>query len=64
MADSYKILYQGGESETVVKKSRFIATLKPVESEEEAAAFLSQMRKKYWDASTTALPLPSEGIMS
>ena len=51
MADSYKILYQGGESETVVKKSRFIATLKPVESEEAAAAFLSQMRKKYWDAS-------------
>ena len=51
MADRFKILYKGGESELVVKKSRFIATLSPVESEEEAAAFLAEMRKKYWDAS-------------
>ena len=51
MADRFKILYKGGESEMVVKKSRFIATLRPVESEEEAAAFLAEMRKKYWDAS-------------
>ncbi|HIR06206.1 MAG TPA: YigZ family protein [Candidatus Copromonas faecavium] len=51
MADRFKILYKGGESELVVKKSRFIATLRPVESEEEAAAFLAEMRKKYWDAS-------------
>jgi len=28
--DSYKILYAGGEHEIVVKKSRFIATTKPV----------------------------------
>lgn len=51
MADSYKILYEGGTAETVVKKSRFIATTKPVESEEEAAAFIAEIRKKYWDAS-------------
>ena len=42
MADRFKILYKGGESELVVKKSRFIATLRPVESEEEAAAFLAE----------------------
>lgn len=51
MADSYKILYGGGEAETEVKKSRFIATTRPVKSEEEAAAFIAEMRKKYWDAS-------------
>ena len=50
MADSYKILYEGGEAEIEVKKSRFIATTKPVKSEEEAVAFIAEMKKKYWDA--------------
>ena len=35
-ADSVKILYKGGTAETEVKKSRFIANLKPVESEDQA----------------------------
>ena len=30
----YKIVYCGGEGEIVEKKSRFIATVKPVDSEE------------------------------
>lgn len=51
MMDAYKILYEGGEGELVVKKSRFIATVRPVESEEEEAAFINEMKKKYWDAS-------------
>ena len=46
----YKILLKGGEGEIVEKKSRFIATLFPVHSEEEAAAFIESMKKKYWDA--------------
>lgn len=50
MADSYKILYEGGEGEIEVKKSRFIATTRPVKSEEEAAAFIAEVKKKYWDA--------------
>ena len=45
-----KILYKGGEGELVEKKSRFIATTRPVESEEEALAFIAEMKKKYWDA--------------
>ena len=48
--DSVKILYKGGTAEIEVKKSRFIANLKPVESEEEAAAFIAEIKKKYWDA--------------
>lgn len=50
MAESYKILYEGGAGEIVEKKSRFIATTRPVHSEEEAVCFIEEMRKKYWDA--------------
>jgi len=32
------------------KKSRFIATVKPVASEEEALEFIAGLKKKYWDA--------------
>lgn len=45
-----KAVYQGGIGEIVEKKSRFIATIHPVDSEEEAAAFILEMKKKYWDA--------------
>lgn len=46
----YKVVYRGGEGEITEKKSRFIATVAPVESEEEAAAFIDSVRKKYYDA--------------
>ena len=45
-----RILIKGGTGEYEEKKSRFIATLKPVTSEEEAAAFIAEIKKKYWDA--------------
>lgn len=47
---AYRVVYRGGEGEIVEKKSRFIATVKPVESEEEAVNFINEMKKKYWDA--------------
>ena len=47
---SYRVLLEGGEGEIVEKKSRFIATVRPVETEEEAIAFIEEMKKKYWDA--------------
>lgn len=47
----YHTVYRGGEGEYTEKKSRFIATIRPVESEEEAAAFIEETKKKYWDAS-------------
>lgn len=46
----YKIVYEGGVGEIVEKKSRFIATVAPVESEEEAATFIESVKKKYYDA--------------
>lgn len=50
MTEQYKIVYEGGEGELVEKKSRFIATVRPVKTEEEANQFVEEMRKKYWDA--------------
>lgn len=49
-ANAYRVVYQGGEGEIIEKKSRFIATVQPVESEEEAVAFINEIKKKYWDA--------------
>lgn len=45
-----KCVYSGGEGEIIEKKSRFIATVRPIASEEEAVAFIAEMKKKYWDA--------------
>lgn len=48
--EEYTLLVTGAEAELVEKKSRFIATVRPVASEEEAAAFVEEMKKKYYDA--------------
>lgn len=50
MTEQYQTVYEGGTGEIVEKKSRFIATVRPVETEEEALAFIEEMKKKYWDA--------------
>ena len=50
MLEEYKTVYEGGQGEIVEKKSRFIATVRPVQTEEEALIFIEEMRKKYWDA--------------
>ena len=50
MTESYRIVYTGGSGEIVEKKSRFIADIRPVSTEEEALAFIEEIRKKYWDA--------------
>lgn len=47
---SEKILYIGGTGEIVEKKSRFIASIEPVKTEEEARAFIASIKKKYSDA--------------
>ncbi len=50
MPSQYKTVYCGKEAEIIEKKSRFIATVKPVKSEEEAIAFIESLKKKYWNA--------------
>ncbi len=46
----YATVRQYGESEIVIKKSRFIGHAKPVESEEEAVAFVEEIKKRHWNA--------------
>ena len=41
---------RAGKARSWKKKSRFIATVRPVQTEEEALAFIEEMKKKYWDA--------------
>ena len=50
MDEAILVVYEGGVGEVVEKKSRFIATVQPVDSEEEALEFIERMKKKYWDA--------------
>ena len=46
----YRTVHTGGQGEIVEKKSRFIATVRPVTTEEEAVNFINEMKKQYWDA--------------
>ena len=46
MLEKYKVVYKGGQDEIVEKKSRFIATVAPVESEEEALAFMGSREEQ------------------
>ena len=54
--ESYRVLYtpdsegQTFTGEIVEKKSRFIANVRKVQSEEEAVAFIEEMKKRYYDA--------------
>ena len=50
MADCYRSVSGEGVGEIEEKRSRFIATVRHIESQEEAAAFVEEMRKAYWDA--------------
>ncbi len=64
--EEYRVLLNGGEGEIVEKKSRFIATIRKCETEEEAVAFIEEMKKKYWDArhNCSAFVIGSRGELS
>ncbi len=46
----YRIPAGAGESEFSEKRSRFLGHVRMVETEEEARAFIGEMKKKYYDA--------------
>lgn len=50
MAKETILVKKGGEGYYEEKKSKFIAKVYPVESEEEAGTYIEAARKKYWDA--------------
>ena len=49
--EPYRVIIKEGEGTIIEKKSRFIATVRKVESQEEATSFIEEMKKKYWNAS-------------
>lgn len=64
--EQYRMLSKGAQAELVEKKSRFIATIRPVASEEEAVAFIEEMKKKYYDArhNCSAFVIGSKGELT
>jgi uncharacterized YigZ family protein len=50
MALTYKTVAGSGTAEYVDRRSRFIGTVQPVTSEQEALDFIAAKKKEYWDA--------------
>ena len=50
MSDRYRTVRQEAADEFVERRSRFIGTIKPVTTEEDALAFIADRKKQYWDA--------------
>ncbi|KAF0996483.1 YigZ family protein [Geobacillus sp. TFV-3] len=50
MLQKYYTVKGYGEREIVIEKSRFICYINRAETEEEAVAFIQQIKKKHWDA--------------
>ncbi len=48
--DVYKTIKEQSQSLLIEKKSKFIANVKPVDNEDDAIAFLNEMRSNYSDA--------------
>ncbi|ALS24132.1 MULTISPECIES: YigZ family protein [Paenibacillus] len=50
MLTQYRTVKRFGSAEVVIKKSRFIGYAKPVETEDEAIAFIESIKKEHWNA--------------
>lgn len=50
MLDEYYTVNSFGSNEIIIQKSRFIGYVKRVETEQEAHAFISEIKKKHYDA--------------
>ena len=48
--NAYKIVYKNGQGEVIEKKSRFIAHVFPIATEEDALQHIEELKKQYWDA--------------
>ena len=62
--DTFKMPAEKSTAELVIKKSRFIATVVPIESEAEAVRFFAAVKKQYRDAkhNVTAFKLQKGGL--
>jgi uncharacterized YigZ family protein len=50
MLEQYRTVRSSGSKEIVIRKSRFIGHVQPVQTEEEAAAFIERIKKEHWNA--------------
>ncbi len=50
LKERYLTVKNTGEGELIIKRSRFIASVSPVKTEEEAIAFINRIKQKYPDA--------------
>lgn len=50
MESAYRTIRARASDEFVESRSRFIGTICPVTTEEEALAFVAELKKQYWDA--------------
>lgn len=50
IATEYRTIAKASSDEFVEKKSRFIGYIKPVTTQEEAVAFINEIKSKHWDA--------------
>ncbi len=50
MAGDYKTVSIAAKDEFTEKRSRFIGYCKPVKTEQEAVAFINELRSRHWDA--------------
>lgn len=50
MVDKFKTIHEIAEAEIIEKKSKFIASASPIETEDDAQAFIDVIRKKHFNA--------------
>lgn len=50
MCEEQRMIYEEGKAELIEKKSRFLAEVYPISSEEDVTRRLEEINKKYWDA--------------
>ncbi|AYO30767.1 MAG: hypothetical protein PWR06_1522 [Thermoanaerobacteraceae bacterium] len=50
MSDEYFTIKGPAQHTTIIKKSKFISNVLPVENQDEAEKYIDSLRKKYWDA--------------
>ena len=55
MLEEYRTVLGHGESEIVEKKSRFLAEVSHIDTEEEALEFIEKIRKKHYNATHHAM---------
>ncbi len=61
---TYKTIQKPASAELIEKRSRFIGYVRPVTTQEEAVAFINEIKSKHWDATHNvyAYVLRGEGI--